>query len=75
MAEISLPKPSRKGEPPKPSETVDNLAKPSTENHVPLQLKIKPEMRLDFRSYAIGHEMDANELFEKVWAFYKEHHG
>ena len=76
MANISaLQKPARKGEPPKPTETVQNLAKPPTGNKVPLQLKISPEMRRDFRGHALAHDRDANDLFEEVWNYYKDNHG
>jgi len=76
MANISaLQRPARKGEPPKPTETVQNLAKPPTGNKVPLQLKISPEMRRDFKTHALAHDRDANDLFEEVWNYYKEHHG
>jgi len=76
MANISaLQKPARKGEPPKPTETVQNLTKPASGNKVPLQLKISPEMRRDFKTHALAHDRDANDLFEEVWNYYKEHHG
>ena len=76
MANISaLHKPTRKGEPPKPTETVQNLAKPPAGNKVPLQLKISPEMRRDFKTWALAHDLDANDLFEEVWAYYKDKHG
>jgi hypothetical protein len=76
MANISaLQKPARKGEPPKPAETVQNLVKPPAGSKVPLQLKISPEMRRDFRTYALAHDRDANDLFEEVWTYYKDKHG
>jgi hypothetical protein len=76
MADISqLQKPPRKGEPPKPADTMNNLQKPATGANVPLQLKIPTELRRDFRSYAAGHDMDLNKLFEMVWDFYKKNHG
>lgn len=75
MTSITLPKPNRKGEPPKPTDTSANLAKPPAGPHVPLQLKIPPEIRRDFKGHANAHDLDANELFEKVWSYYKHHHG
>jgi hypothetical protein len=32
-------------------------------------------MRRDFRTYALAHDRDANDLFEEVWAYYKDKHG
>jgi hypothetical protein len=76
MADMSqLRKPPRKGEPPKPTETAMNLVKPPVGNNVPLQLKISPELRRDFHVYAASHDLDANELFEQVWHYYKERRG
>jgi len=76
MANLShLSKPPKKGMPPAQTATVENLAKPAIGGNVPLQLKILPETRRDFKSYALAHDMDANELFDKVWAYYKENHG
>ena len=75
MVDIALAKPSRKGEPPKPAESVNNLAKPATGEKVPLQLKITAELRKDFKSYALAHDRDANDLFAEVWQFYKDNHG
>ncbi len=75
MADVSrLTKPPRKGEPPKPAETRSNLLKPAAAGKVPLQLKISPELRRDFHVYAASHDLDANELFEQVWDYYKQGH-
>ena len=75
MANISIQKPSRKGEPPKAADTVENLARPATGGKVPLQLKIHDDIRHDFKSYALAHRRDANDLFVEVWKYYKENHG
>jgi hypothetical protein len=70
-----LSKPPKKGQPPTATAAVDNLAKPAAGGNVPLQLKISAETRRDFKGHALAHDMDANELFDKVWAYYKENHG
>jgi hypothetical protein len=76
MANLShLSKPPKKGDPPAASAAVDNLTKPASPGNVPLQLKISPETRRDFKGYALAHDMDANELFDKVWSYYKDTHG
>lgn len=76
MADLGqLKKPPRKGEPPKPAETVNNLEKPPAGAKVPLQVRISAEMRRDFKAHALAHDMDANKLFEIVWGYYKENHG
>ncbi len=66
---------SRKGAPPTAVETPANLHKPPSDQKVPLQLKISPELRREFRTYAAERDLELNELFTLVWAFYKEHHG
>jgi hypothetical protein len=76
MADISqLQKPSRKGEPPKPTETIDNLDKPADGRKVPFQLQVRFETIVDFKSYAAAHSTNFSVLFEKVWKYYKDHHG
>jgi hypothetical protein len=75
MANIQLQKPSRKGAPPKAAEAASNLAKPSTGDKVPLQLKIAADLRRDFKAYALAHDRDANDLFGEVWNYYKQNHG
>ena len=77
MADLKqLQKPSRKGEPPTMASSANNLSKPAqTGSNVPLQLKIAPDVRRDFKGYALARDMDANELFVQVWEYYKENHG
>jgi hypothetical protein len=77
MADLNqIPKPSRKGEPPTPTSSANNLAKPAeTGVKAPLQLKISPAVRREFKGYALARDMDASELFMRVWDFYKEHQG
>jgi len=66
---------SRKGAPPQPSTVGGNLQTPSSTEKVPLQLKISPELRREFRTYAAERDMELSTLFSAVWAFYREHHG
>lgn len=66
---------SRKGAPPKPAATSGNLEKPASNEKVPLQLKVSPETRREFRIYAAERDLELSTLFSAVWAYYKEHHG
>lgn len=76
MAKVSnLIKPPRKGEPPKPAATSGNLEKPAIAEKVPLQVKIPPEIRCGFKSYAAARDLEGSKLFLMIWDYYKEHHG
>jgi hypothetical protein len=78
MVELaSLKRPTKgKGAPPPPaSQTENNLAKPASGQKVPLQLKISPELRREFKAYAVERDAEVSTLFTQVWAFYREHHG
>jgi hypothetical protein len=71
-----LKKPAnRKGTPPQQTTVSQNLVKPPSREKVPLQLKISPELRREFRIYAAEREIDMSVLFADMWTFYKEHHG
>ena len=76
MAKPTMSKPTgTKGAPPTPAETAANLNKPANAEKVPLQLKISADLRTDFKVYALERHVTASDLFEQVWAFYKEKHG
>jgi hypothetical protein len=66
---------NRKGTPPPQTTVSQNLVKPASGEKVPLQLKISPELRREFRVYAAERDMDMSALFADMWMFYKEHHG
>jgi hypothetical protein len=77
MVELaSLKRPTKgKGAPPLSTRNENNLAKPASGQKVPLQLKISPELRREFKAYAVERDAEVSTLFAQVWAFYKEHHG
>jgi hypothetical protein len=77
MVELtSLKRPTKgKGAPPPLAQTENNLAKPASGQKVPLQLKISPELRREFKAYAVERDAEVSSLFAQVWAFYKEQHG
>ena len=66
---------NRKGAPPQTIDIVENLDKPPTGQKVPLQVRISPELRREFKGYANDHDVNANRLFEQVWSYYKDRHG
>jgi hypothetical protein len=71
-----LKKPAnRKGTPPPHTTVSQNLVKPASGAKVPLQLKISPELRREFRVYAAEREIDMSALFAEMWTFYRERHG
>ena len=72
----NLKKPvNRKGTPPPHNTASQNLVKPASGEKVPLQLKISPEVRREFRVYAAERDRDMSALFADMWAFYKEQRG
>jgi len=66
---------SRKGTPPPQTTINQNLVKPASGEKVPLQVKINPELRREFRVYAAERDIEMSTLFADMWAFYKERHG
>jgi hypothetical protein len=61
--------------PPSTEATHNNLTKPASGQKVPLQLNIDPELKRQFRVYAIERDMDMSVLFDTVWRYYRENHG
>ena len=71
-----LKKPMRgKGTPPPSAVAEAILEQPPSGEKVPLQLKISPELRREFKAYAVERDLQVSTLFASVWGFYKEHHG
>jgi hypothetical protein len=64
-----------KGPPPAPPQTHNNLVKPPAGKTVPLQVNIDPEVKREFRVYAVEHDIDMSHLFVAMWRYYKDHHG
>jgi len=69
MARVPPPKRSAKGTPPPPTKTVDNLRKPETGTTAPapLNFKVPPDFRRDFKIYAAQHGMKLNELLYEAF--------
>tara|TARA_R110000868_G_scaffold112049_3_gene302006 strand:+ start:805 stop:1041 length:237 start_codon:yes stop_codon:yes gene_type:complete len=74
MVDIKLAKPKRPKrlpEPPSKPQRVGNLHKPDGSSNVPLQLKISPELRREYRAFAADHDLELSELFRIVWEHYR----
>lgn len=71
---------TNKGEPPKLEDTaagIETTAKAGRESDggKQLLLRLDPETHRDFKTYASSNDIKMKELFEKMFAFYKAHHG
>lgn len=71
---------SNKGEPPKLEDTaagIETTAKAGREisGGKQLLLKLDPEVHREFKTFASSKDINMKELFEKMFAFYKAHHG
>lgn len=78
MVDIKLAKPKRPRrlpEPPGKPQRGGNLHKPAATGKVPLQLKLTPELRRDFRTYAAERDLELSELFRLVWEDFKRARG
>jgi len=74
MPSLGQLKPSRKGMPPKPQETINNLSRPPAGAKVKIQLTIDPEIKAEFETEAFtSGRMELSELFEKVYRFWQQH--
>lgn len=75
MANITMPKPSRKGAPPAPQASVQNLDRTPKGQKDKVQLSLDPETTVDFKTYAAAHTKgNLSKLFEMVWAHFKSTH-
>lgn len=74
MAKPSM-KPSSKGSPPSvnsPSPVVgNNTSKPEAGETVPLNFRVDPEMRREFKAFAAEHDMRMVDVFKEMWGVYK----
>ena len=67
----------RKGEPPAKVEATitQNLTKPSVGDTKPLQLRLEPALKAEFKAHAAELDISAKELFRITWEFYKTQKG
>lgn len=74
MVAVKLRKPSRtRGlpQPPTKAEPTGNLHKAPFGMKVPLQLKISPELRREYRAFAAERDLELSELFRAIWEHYR----
>ncbi|NTZ48361.1 hypothetical protein C3Z09_22195 [Lelliottia aquatilis] len=73
-------KPIDKGEPPKLEDTAAGIETTSKAGRgsaggKQLLLQLDPELHREFKTYASSNDIKMKELFEKMFNFYKTHHG
>lgn len=74
MVEVKLKKPTRpRGlpQPPAKAGPAGNLHKAPSGSKVPLQLKISPELRREYRAFAAERDLELSELFHVIWEHYR----
>lgn len=72
---VNIKKPNSKGAPPS-LETAspvvgNNTSKPAAGDVVPLNFRVSPEMRREFKAFAAEHEMPMVDVFKEAWEVYK----
>jgi hypothetical protein len=72
MAQITSPKRTTKGTPPPEEKPSNNLTKTASGATVPLNFKVAPEFRREFKTFAAMHDISMVELLEKCFDHYKE---
>ena len=70
-----VPAPRGKGEPPAADGTLGNLDKPESEALVPLNFKVPPTFRRDFKITAAQRGVDMVEQLYKAYALLKGNAG
>jgi len=66
-----VPPPRGKGEPPLPTLTIGNLDKPESEILVPLNFKVPPAFKREFRMFAAAHDKYLVEILYDAFASLK----
>ncbi len=75
MATIPPPRRlSSKGQPPAPSEAGNTLDLPDTSDLAPLNFKVEPAFRRDFKIYAAQLGISMKELLDRCFREYQERH-
>lgn len=76
---VNIKKPNSKGAPPSletPGPVVgNNTSKPEAGETVPLNFRVSPEMRREFKAFAAEHDMKMVEVLEDMWKSYKQAKG
>ena len=74
MADVPPPKRGTKGAPPTGSETMRNLDIPESAELAPLNFKVPPSFRREFKTYASRAGISMKQLLERSFAEYQEAH-
>jgi hypothetical protein len=74
MAQIPPPKRSTKGAPPTTDEALNNLAIPDTGDLAPLNFKVEPSFRKEFKTYASRLGISMKELLDRSFREYQRVH-
>lgn len=76
---VNIKKPNSKGAPPSlesPSPVVgNNTSKPEAGETVPLNFRVSPEMRREFKAFAAENDLRMVDLLKEMWDVYKQAKG
>jgi hypothetical protein len=77
MAKVAPPPAakSRKGAPPPPVQTIGNLDKSEPNNLQPLNFKVPPDFKREFKSYAAQHDVSMSQLLQEAFQVLKAQRG
>lgn len=77
MAKVAPPPSakSRKGAPPPLAQTVGNLDKPEPNTLQPLNFKVPPDFKREFKSYAAQHDVSMSQLLQEAFEVLKAQRG
>jgi predicted HicB family RNase H-like nuclease len=70
MAKVP-PKPSGKGMPPEPVNTLGNLDKPEAGNTGTMNFKVSETFKVEFKTYAAQHGKSMNRVLQEAFTLYK----
>ncbi len=67
-----VPPPKGKGEPPPAAATMGNLEKPETAQIVPLNFKVPPAFKREFKAYAAQQGKSMSRVLQEAFAALKD---
>jgi hypothetical protein len=74
MAQIPPPKRSTKGAPPSTDETLNNLEIPDTGDLAPMNFKVEPAFKKEYKIYASRLGISMKELLDRSFREYQRGH-
>ena len=76
MATIKPPKKAKgKGTPPQIEETKNNLSKASANDYVGMKFSVSPELRKEYKTFALDNDMTMVEVLQRSFEMIKEKMG